>query len=176
MVTMNSDFIQQCMSTISSMMSSTTSTQSSTSSFTQPSVFPAPVQQPVLPINPQTGQFDIGILAGNSAFGGQQPIFGFPNAGAALMPTHTLYNFGSGMYNLISKYRSPVYRQPLSITLGMLNNPYQTPFSNTPLDFLGGQQYYTGGGPTNGSATGAPFGQNLPDLTQVADMVNQLFG
>lgn len=81
-----------------------------------------------------------------------QPIYGFPQSGAALMPTHTLYNFGSGMYNLIAKYRSPVYRQPLSVTLGMLNNPYNTPFENNPLDWLLGTQYYTQGGPTNGSA------------------------
>lgn len=129
----------------------------------QPSIFSGQTpQQPILPINPQTGMFDIGVLAGNPAFGGQQPIYGFPQAGAALMPTHTLYNFGAGMYNLISKYTSAVYRQPLSVTLGMMNGQNQTPFGNDPMAFMSGLPNYVNGAPTNGSGMAPPFMGSAP--------------
>ena len=64
---------------------------------------PAPIQQPM-------------------AAAGPPAIYDYPNAGSMLTPNHTLYPFISDTYGLISKYRSPVYSQPLSVSLGM--NPY----------------------------------------------------
>jgi len=65
---------------------------------------PAPIQQPM-------------------AAAGPPAIYDYPNAGSMLTPNHTLYPFISDTYGLISKYRSPVYSQPLSVSLGMAN-PY----------------------------------------------------
>lgn len=89
-----------------------------------------------------------------------QPIWGWPNAGAALTPTHTLYNFVGDMYNGISKYGSPLYRQPMSVSLGFVNNPYGTPFSTNPFDWMQSTPYYYSGfqNPSSLGSTAVPNG------------------
>ncbi|OGI01734.1 MAG: hypothetical protein A2Y25_06625 [Candidatus Melainabacteria bacterium GWF2_37_15] len=84
-------------------------------------------------------------------------VYDYPNAGSVLSPNHTLYTFISDTYGMISKYRSPVYQQPLSVTLGQNYNPYNSISSSSynPLDWTKTNSYYTNGiNPMMGMNTG----------------------
>ena len=88
-------------------------------------------------------------------------IYDYPNAGSVLSPNHTLYTFISDTYGLISKYRSPVYQQPLSVTYGQMYNPYNSIASSSynPLDWTATNSYYTNGiNPTYGGGINSMYG------------------
>lgn len=88
-------------------------------------------------------------LSGSSQPHTPQPIYGYPNANAALMPNHLLYPMISDHYNLIAKYSSPQYGQLQQG--GNYGNPFTTSYSPNPIDWMVnlmmGSSYYQNGIP-----------------------------
>ncbi len=95
--------------------------------------------------------------------GGPKPIFGFPTATSALMPTHTLYNMISDNYQLTSKYMSPIWGMPISKQLQQGYNPFSTnnQYSNNSMQMMAGMFMQMMGSmfgmDTNSTQTQDPF-------------------